>query len=328
MVDAPRRALQEFMLRQRDAGMLLCLCSKNREEDVWAVFEQNPGMLLSREHLSGWRINWQTKSENLRSLAAELNLGIDSVIFLDDNPVECAEVEANCSEVLILQLPDDLEQLPTFLRHVWAFDHFKLTAEDKRRSESYGENAQRERLRGETKSLEDFLAGLELNIEIAPMAPEHVARVSQLTQRTNQFNSTTVRRTENEITQLLLGSRGMECVIVNLSDRFGDYGLIGVVIYEYSREALVVDSMLMSCRALGRRVEHKLLAHVAEIARRSGLEWVDIRFVQTSKNKPMEQFLDEIQGAQRIAMEGSIIYRIAAGVPVERKQSRQAAGVQ
>ena len=196
------RGLQEFIIAQRDAGMLVCLCSKNNEEDVWSVFEKNSGMVLKREHFVSSRINWQPKSENLRSLSAELQLGLDSFIFLDDSAVECAEVEARCPEALTLQLPEENADFKRFLSHVWAFDHLKVTEEDRKRSDFYAKNAEREQLSAQSMRLEDFLAGLELQLEFLPMTRAELPRVAQITQRTNQFNFTSVRRTENEVEQL------------------------------------------------------------------------------------------------------------------------------
>ena len=286
-------ALQEFMLAQRDAGMLLCLCSKNNEQDVWHVFEQNPGMLLKREHFVRSRINWQSKSENLRSLSRDLNLGMDSFIFLDDSALECAEVEARCPEALTLQLPQQESDFPKFLSHVWAFDHLKVTEEDRQRSELYAADADRSELREHSLSLEDFLAGLQLQVEFLPMAKADAPRVAQLTQRTNQFNFTAVRRTESEVEQL--SSKGhTECLVVRVRDRFGDYGLVGAMFFTRRPGLLDVDNLLLSCRALGRRVEHRMLAALGCVARREGLATVRINFISTPKNKPAQDFLESI----------------------------------
>ena len=227
-LDAPRLALQEFMLAQHRTGMVLCLCSKNNEEDALQVFERRTEMPLKLEHIVSWRINWGNKSENIRSLAQELQLGLDSFIFVDDDPVVCAEAMANCPEVLTLQLPQEVETIPRFLRNVWAFDHLKITREDEQRSQLYKQNAERERLRQGSQSFDDFIASLGLEIEISLMKPEHIARVSQLTHRTNQFNFTTIRRSESDIEHLCREGGG-ECFVVDVRDRFGDYGLVGAV---------------------------------------------------------------------------------------------------
>jgi FkbH-like protein len=318
------RALQEFMLAQRDAGMLLCLCSKNNEEDVWSVFEQNSGMVLKGEHFVRSRINWQSKSESLRALSSELNLGLDSFIFLDDSPVECAEVEARCPEVLTLQLPGQESVFQRFLSHVWAFDHLQVTEEDRQRSALYTAETERNQLQEQSLSLEDFLTGLELQVEILPMTNADVPRVAQLTQRTNQFNFTGVRRTETEVEQL--GSiENQECLVVRLRDRFGDYGLVGAMFFTRSQSLLDVDNVLLSCRALGRRVEHRMFAALGRIAQRNGIPRVRINFVPTAKNKPAQDFLESL-GAVVEAAKGSksriefVIERIAelsSAIPVE-----------
>jgi FkbH-like protein len=292
-VDSACRVLQEFVIAQRDAGMMLCLCSKNNEEDVWKVFEQNSGMLLKREHILGSRINWRPKSENLRSLAEELRLGLDSFIFLDDSAVECAEVEARSPEVLALQLPVETREMSKFLSNVWAFDHRKTTQEDRNRSELYATDAKRELLRTRSLSLDEFLAGLELSVEISSMQDADVARVSQISQRTNQFNFTTIRRSEIEMEKLCRAGEA-ECLVVRLRDRFGDYGLVGAMIFTANSSLLDIDSVMLSCRALGRRVEHRMLAHLGGVARERGLERLRINFTSTSKNKPAREFLESI----------------------------------
>lgn len=292
-VDSACRALQEFVIAQRHAGMMVCLCSKNNEEDVWEVFEKNPGMILKREHLVASRINWLPKSENLRSLAEELRLGLDSFIFLDDSAVECAEVETRSAEVLALQLPMEVVELSRLLSSVWAFDRRKTTQEDRNRSELYASETQREFLRTRSLSLDEFLAGLELSVDISPMRSADLARVAQISQRTNQFNFTTIRRSEVEIDNLC-GKGGAECLVVRLRDRFGDYGLVGAMIFTAQSGLLDVDSVMLSCRALGRRVEHQMLARLGEVARERGLDRVRIHFNSTAKNSPAREFLESI----------------------------------
>jgi len=292
-VDFACRLLQEFVIAQRDAGTMVCLCSKNNEEDVWKVFEQNPSMILKREHVLASRINWRPKSENLRSLAEELRLGLDSFVFLDNSAVECAEVEARTPEVLALQLPAETREISKLLSNVWAFDHRKATQEDRNRSELYATDAKRELLRTRSLSLDEFLAGLELSVEIASMQGADLARVSQISQRTNQFNFTTNRRSEIEMEKLCRKGEP-ECLVVRLHDRFGDYGLVGAMIFTANSGLLDVDSVMLSCRALGRRVEHRMLTHLGRVARERGLERLRIHFTSTAKNRPAREFLESI----------------------------------
>ena len=294
-MDAPHRALQQFMIAQQEAGRLLCLCSKNSEQDVFDVFAQHPDMLLKREHILAWRINWQPKSENLAALAQELQLGLDSFIFVDDNPLECAEVKAGCPEVLTLQLPEQAERIPRFLQHAWPFDHLKITATDRQRTALYRQNAQREQARQGAASFEAFLATLELEIHISQMTPEQVERVAQLTQRTNQFNVSTIRRTEGEVAHLSRAGE-LEFSVVEVRDRFGDYGLVGVMAFKTQASALHVDTFLLSCRVLGRGVEHRMWKTLGEIATTRGLETVSVPFLPTAKNQPAFDFLSKVAG--------------------------------
>jgi FkbH-like protein len=316
------RALQEFMLAQREAGMLLCLCSKNDETDVWNVFEQRGDMLLKRQHLVAWRINWQSKSENIRSLADELGLGLDSFIFVDDNPLECAEMRAHHPQMVTLQLPDEIERIPRFLNNVWAFDHLKVTEADQNRSEQYRQNAERERLRQSVPTLDDFLASLELCVEIGEMTPEQTERVAQLTQRTNQFNTTTIRRSAHEIT-ILQQSGVLECLTVQVRDRFGDYGLVGIIIARQNLDALLADTFLLSCRVFGRGVEHKMLLQLGEIAQAAGSSLVEIPYRPTSKNQPALDFLNSIGMKYRIEDHEGFIFRIPTNTILKLRDNSQ-----
>ncbi len=302
VIDTPRLHLQEFLVAQQTVGMLLCLCSKNNEQDVFDVFAYHPQMGIKREHLVAWRINWQPKSQNLRSLAEELQLSLESIIFIDDNPLECVEVQTSCPEVLTLPLPQDLSRLPHILQHFWAFDHLGATTEDKKRTELYMQQLQRQEFQKVSSTLKDFLEGLELHVRIAPMKEAQLDRVAQLTQRTNQFNCTTIRRTESEIRQFCQadkGSRG-ESLVVEVSDRFGDYGLVGVILFAVKSQEIEVDTFLLSCRALGRGVEHQMLAKLGEIAHERGVGRVFIPFIPTSKNAPAREFLEGIEVASKL----------------------------
>ena len=310
-LDLPRRRLQEFMCAQREAGMLLCICSKNTEEDVAQVFDRRSDMPLRRAHIAAWRVNWRSKSENLKSLAVELQLGLDSFIFVDDNPMECAEVRANCRECLVLPLPSDVAKIPAWLSHVWAFDHLRITEEDRQRTAMWLQNRRRDELQATSQSLSDFIAGLELKIEITGMTPDQLPRVTQLTTRTNQFNFTTRRRSESDIQQLL-SRNNLGILTAKVSDRFGEYGLVGVVIYELTGDSLEVDTFLLSCRVLGKGVEHRILARLGEIAIESGMKAVRVPFLTTAKNKPARTFLDSVGEPYRAEIAGGFVYDFPA----------------
>ncbi|WP_171475166.1 HAD-IIIC family phosphatase [Frigoriglobus tundricola] len=307
------KALQEFVVAQQAAGMLVCLVSKNAEADVLDAFDARPDFPLRREHLTAWRVNWVAKSRGLAELAEELNVGIDSFIFLDDNPIECAEVRANLPQVLTIQVPP-AEQIADLLPHIWAFDRLKVTEEDRKRTLMYRQNADRSRLKRQAGDITEFLAGLELKIHIATPSADQLPRVAQLTQRTNQFNFTTVRRSEAEINRCR--ESGFECLAVEVSDRFGEYGLVGVMIFAASGDALVIDTMLLSCRVLGRGVEHAMLAHLGQLATDRRLTIVEARLRPTAKNEPAANFLRSV-AVQFAAPAGSgdeTVYRIPVGV--------------
>jgi FkbH-like protein/FkbM family methyltransferase len=297
-VTPSHRILQQFMIAQMAAGMLLCLCSRNNEKDVLEVFNRRTDMLLKREHLVSWRINWSSKSENLKSLAQELNLGLDSFIFLDDNPLECAEVKAHCPGVLTLQSPADPGLLPAFLSHIWAFDHAGSTAEDRNRTRMYRQTAEREHYRTQSFSLKDFVEGLQLRVEIGEATEAQFGRISQLSRRTNQFNFTTIQRSENEIRNLLKEEH-VRCLAVRVSDRFGDYGLVGAVMYQAQADRYIVDTLLLSCRVLNRGVEHAVLAHLGARALREGKRWVQLTYLPTEKNLPAGEFIAAIGAGYR-----------------------------
>jgi FkbH-like protein len=290
VIDPPHRALQQFMAERRRAGYLLAMCSKNNEDDVLEVFRAHPGMPLGIGDFVARRIDWEPKSANLASLADELGLGLDSFILVDDSVKECTEVQAAVPEVLALPLPSDPAGIPAMLAHVWAFDRARVTDEDRRRPELYAQRAERVRAERSAASLEEFLASLDLRIRIAPLEPADLPRVAQLTARTSQMNTTCRRRSEAEI-GALCETEGWECLTVSVRDRFGDYGLTGVAIFRAVDDALTVDTFLLSCRALGRGVEHRMVARLGEIARERQLAAVRIPFAAGARNQPAWLFL-------------------------------------
>ncbi|MFM1550444.1 MAG: HAD-IIIC family phosphatase [Lentisphaeria bacterium] len=319
IVDEPRRALQSFMVAQHDAGRLLCLCSKNHQADVDAVFKRQE-MPLSSGHIAATRINWNAKSANLTELAAELKLGLDSFVFVDDNPVECAEVQAGCPEVTTINLPDTPGMVPDFLDNLWIFDRFETTPEDRRRTAMYHAEKQRHDLRGQTLTITDFLEGLQLVTDIRPMTDVDVERVAQMTQRTNQFNFTTYRLDAAEVRAVQADS-GSTILVVDVSDRFGDYGLVGAMIYRSTTVAIEVDAFLISCRTLGRGVEHRMLAHLGEQGLAGGLGHLELPFKPTERNEPAGTFADAVAGRFRSDGDREWMYSIpaatAAGVRYE-----------
>jgi FkbH-like protein len=284
--DAPGNAyaeLQRYALKLRERGILLALVSKNDEADVWEVFDRHPGMILKREHISAARINWMAKSVNLRQIARDLNLGSDSLVFIDDSPAECAEVGANAPEVLTIHLNGDAAYHVRRLDSACAFDQLTLTSEDLQRADMYAQEQQRETLRSEVKTMEDYLAGLGLRVRIAPATEEQLGRVTQLVNKTNQFNLTTTRRSEAEV-RALWQDPAWHLFALSVTDRFGEYGLTGVVFCVESQEEWEIDTLVLSCRVLGRGVETALAAVLLARAKERGKHFLRGRFIPTAKN--------------------------------------------
>lgn len=282
---------QQLLVQQHDAGMLLCLCSKNNPSDVDAVFVNHPEMPLREEHLVAARVNWDAKSENLQSLARDLGLGLDSFIFIDDSAMECAEVRAHCAGVLTIQFPESPQEIAHLLNHVWAFDRRGVTKEARRRTEQYKQNRARSAIREQAADLNQFLAALELVVDISAMQADELARVAELVQRTNQFNLTSVRRRASEI-ESLWRSGDLQILVVHVRDRFGDYGLVGALLYRHTSRDIDVDTFVLSCRALGRGVEHRIVNWLGQIATEAGLSGVILRYRSTPRSGPALMFLE------------------------------------
>lgn len=288
-IEDGHRQLQRRLIQLRDKGMLLALCSKNSESDVWDVFQQNDSMLLQREQIAAAEINWNSKSSNLRRLANKLGVSTDSFVLLDDNPVEIAEVRANCPAVVAIRVPE-ASVIPSFLDHVWAFDLIEVTDDDQKRSEQYRIETRRQEDRQKCRSMRNFLENLELHVRFQEVNEKNLDRIAQLTQRTNQFNSTLRRRTAAEVRQIL-GDPSHTAVAVEVSDKFGDYGLVGFVQCRRQAQSLCIDSFILSCRALGRGVEYYMLRHIGRIAREESRDEVHVPLVQGNRNQPAADFL-------------------------------------
>jgi amino acid adenylation domain-containing protein/FkbH-like protein/non-ribosomal peptide synthase protein (TIGR01720 family) len=306
--------LQHFLKKQKSSGLLLALASKNEEPDVAEVFRRSE-MVLRREDFVAWKINWEPKSQNIAALARELELGLNSFIFLDDNPVECADVQGNCPEVTTFLLPPaGTGRISMFLKHAWVFDSTGATAVDEKRTELYREQGERNRFRTAATSFREFIDGLNLQVTIEPPTPADYERAAQLTQRTNQFNSTGIRRLSTEL-GALLESAERRMLLVSARDRFGDYGQVGLAVLIVDGQRLVVENILMSCRVLGKGVEHRVLAAVGREAQRAGASEVVVPFIRTDRNQPAGKFLKSV--GMNALPDGSFQMDAAAAAAVE-----------
>ena len=286
---AAYRELQRALLDLTRRGILLAVASKNNPGDAMEVLEQHPGMLLRPQHFSAMRINWNEKTHSLREIAVELNVGLDALAFLDDNPVERHRVRTELPEVMVIDLPEDPWQYASKIRDCPWFERLSLSEEDRHRSAYYAAEQQRAVLETSCVTREDFLRSLEQVVEIAAVNQDTLTRVAQLTQKTNQFNLTTRRYSEQQINEL---ARRPDCQVLSIrvKDRYSDNGLVGVAITRDRDDACELDTFLLSCRVIGRGVENAFLAHLAGEARLRGKTRLEGWFLPTKKNSPACEF--------------------------------------
>ncbi|MFN1834855.1 HAD-IIIC family phosphatase [Balneola sp. MJW-20] len=306
-----RLALQEFMLDLKERGLGLCLCSKNAKNDVMEVFSVRKDMPLKVSDFVSNRINWDPKSNNIKSISDELNIELESIIFLDDNPVECAEVRANCPEVLTIQLPESDDQISNLLKHIWAFDFVKtsMKLDD---PETHSDSVLDEGFPSESdngSSLVDFILSLQLEISIKQLRIKDLVKVAQLTHRASQFNFTGIKREAHQI-QDALNSGLMSALTCHVKDKMGDYGLMGFALFGEDDERLLVDSFVINWRVMGRGVEHRLLQEIGKIALEKGLSEVMIYFKTTPQNQPARDFIESVAGEYRKTDENGFIYTL------------------
>jgi FkbH-like protein len=284
---------QRLLLHWRQQGIFLAILSKNNEADVWEVFDQHRGMVLSRRDISAWQINWLPKAENVALIAKALNIGLDSLVFVDDSSMEIAYMRQAQPDVTSILLPDDPAQIVSVLQRLTLFDRLDITGEDLARVDMMRAEMDREELSAKLTK-DDFLQALDLKIEFSPAKADELSRVTQLINKTNQFNLTTIRRTLEEVRELARSPQH-RVYALRVWDKFGDYGLTGVVIIDVSpdRRTWTIDSLMLSCRVLGRGVEAALLAALANDARGQGTTEFVGSYIPTKKNSLCATFLPD-----------------------------------
>lgn len=285
---------QRDLLNLRKKGILLAICSKNNAEDAYEVIRGHPAMVLREEDFSVAQINWNDKVEGVREIARRLNIGVDSLVFIDDNPVERARVREAIPEVAVPEWPDDPCDYKRALCQVASdfFLKFDITDDDRRRGEMYQTQAKRERLAESAGCLEEFFWSLQMKPTIATASAETFQRISQLTQKTNQFNLTTRRYTESEI-GAMSSDPGCRVYWLDLEDRFGRNGIVGVLIAR-ARDSVRwhIDSFLLSCRVIGRTVEDAFLGLVTRDLHKAGATQITGEYIPTAKNGIAANFYD------------------------------------
>jgi len=272
-------------------GIVLALCSKNNEEDVWEVFERHDGMVLQRNDIAAYRINWKNKVENINSIAEELNLGLDSFVFIDDSDFECQLVRDKLSKVTVIHMTKNPIEVINTINEKGFFDRYSLTNEDALRTKMYITDSFRRKSTSNVVDISSYIQSLEVNIQVSNCKASEISRVSQLTQKTNQFNLTTKRYTEQNIKEMDQSSN-FQIFTLDYNDKFGSLGLVGVAIVEIDSVCNLpaIDTFLMSCRALGRSVEHVFLDTICQKLYDMGYSSIKGIHIPTKKNKQTEDF--------------------------------------
>lgn len=302
------RFLQEFMKKQYESGRMLAICSKNNKEILMPVFDMDE-MILKKEMFINITANWNPKYLNIKKLAEKLNLALDSFVFVDDDYFECRQMVEKCPEVFTLQLPENKSEIRPFLEKVWLFDCKKTTDEDKKRTRMYQDSIRRQGFMNEIGSLDDFLKNLHLKVRISELDENDIERVSQMTYRINQFNLSTKRRTVSELKEIIYRENYL-CRKINVSDNFGSYGIVGLVIGKILGEKMVIDTLLLSCRVLGKNVEGCILSGIKKICECNNVNKIEAEYMTTTRNGMVAEFLNRNGWSKLLEDEKKILFSI------------------
>lgn len=278
--------LQRYARQLKDRGVILAVCSKNDLATAEAAFRDHPEMVLRRSDIAAFVANWNDKAENLRAIAEQLNIGLDSLVFVDDNPAERARVRESLPMVAVPELPADAAHYVRCIADAGYFEAVSFTEEDRHRAGQYAANAEREALREGSQSMDDFLRGLDMAVMFGPVATVDLARAAQLINKTNQFNTTTRRYSAEELSGLAAAPEDMTFQF-RLLDRFGDNGLVSVMLLRPipgEPDVLDIDSWVMSCRVFGRQLEFEAMNIAVEAAKNRGIRAFRADYIPTKKN--------------------------------------------
>lgn len=280
---------QKFLLNYHRKGVFLAICSKNNNSDAIEVIEKHPDMILQKEYFSVLKINWLDKVTNIKSIAEELNIGIDSLVFIDDNPAECELVKQQLPEVEVINLTGGPDNYINQLKSVDSLNTVFVTEEDLNRNKMHIADEKRKELEQSYTNLDDYLISLEMQAFVNVNSAAHLRRAAQLTQKTNQFNLTTRRYSFEDISKFILSGKN-KVYTMRLIDKFGDNGIVLVAIIELKKEEWIIDTFLMSCRVIGRQAETALLNCILDDALKSNVKSIRGQFIQTKKNEPAKDF--------------------------------------
>ena len=308
---------QRCLNEMRSRGVLLAINSKNNPEDAEQAIREHPAMLLRDDSFVSRMINWQDKATNLRRMEADLNITESGFIFVDDNPLERDIVKGGCPEALVPDFPEDTAQLSSFAEELW-YDHLmplRVLEADRKKTENYLNDVKRKALLNESLSIDEYIGKLAMSVDIHRLRPEELERAAQLINKTNQFNLTTRRYTQAEL-GALADRQDCAVYVVYCSDRYGDNGLISVVILKLTAQGTLIDTFLMSCRVMGRGLESVIVDRLAGAY--ADTEALIGEYIPTAKNTPVSDLYKRLGFSLTAEQDGKRTYRMSVKNHVEK----------
>ena len=283
---------QKQLLSLWHQGIILSINSKNNFDDAIKVIKEHPDMILREKNFASIQINWNDKAENIKQIANEINIGLNSIVFFDDDKINQERIRQEFPEILTIDLPKDPSQYSLILKDLNDFNVLQNTEEDRKRGEMYAQQRERHELKQSISNLDEFLKQLNIEVKIKKSNEFLIPRISQLTLKTNQFNLTTRRYQEEEIRNLST-NENFEVACAQVIDKFGDNGVTGVYIVKKNEKSWIIDTFLLSCRIMGRGIEDAILSQILKDAKENNVEEIKAEFIPTEKNKPSENFLSD-----------------------------------
>ncbi len=274
------------------SGVILAINSKNNSEDAMKVIKEHPHMVLKEDDFACLKINWNDKIANMRDISNELNIGLDSMVFFDDDPVNRELIKMSIPEINTIDLPQDPSSYASTLRDLNDFNLLKITDDDFKRAKMYRQEHDRHVLESTTKNLDEYLKKLDIKVKVRLADKFSIPRISQLSLKTNQFNLTTKRYQEEEIKKFVKDDK-MVVGYTEVEDKFGKSGITNIFIIKKNNEEWILDTFLLSCRIIGRGIEEGILGKIIEMGGKEGVKKIKAKFIPTQKNKPAENFLSD-----------------------------------
>ena len=315
-IGAVYKRVQQSVKAMGRAGVILAIVSKNNESDVQEVFSNHPHMILKKEDFSAVKINWRDKADNIREISEELNLGLDSFVFIDDMAAERDNIKARVPAVTVPDFPVNIEDYPAFIDDVFRkyFMKTRISDDDRAKTQQYAQNAMREEA-AKGLTYEEFLSSLKLQAERVELDDAKLDRIAQMHGKTNQFNLTTKRYTRQDIEKML--SEGFRIYAYNVRDKFGDYGLVAAALVNMKN--CEIDSLLMSCRVMGKLVENYVIDDIENDLAGLGIKTLHAKYIKTAKNAPIEKLFDGLGYSVTAKNDSETCYEIDLSKRPKRK---------